>query len=85
MLRNCYDALEEKGKVIVVSYVMCEEPEASDGAKFVCHMDLLMAMQDGAKQRTPNQFNHLSKAAGFSNSQIISRVFNAIAVMEFYK
>ncbi|XWS57064.1 hypothetical protein CRYUN_Cryun09bG0139300 [Craigia yunnanensis] len=85
LLRNCYVALAEKGKVIAVSYVMYEEPEASNGAKFVCHMDLLMALQDGAKQRTENQFKDLAKAAGFSNFQLISRIFSAIAVMEFYK
>ncbi|XVF00149.1 hypothetical protein REPUB_Repub03eG0260300 [Reevesia pubescens] len=85
LLKNCYEALPEKGKVIVVSYVMHEEAEGSNGAKFVCHMDLLMALQDGAKQRTENQFKDLSKAAGFSNFQLNSRIFNAIGVMEFYK
>ncbi|XP_022744845.1 caffeic acid 3-O-methyltransferase-like [Durio zibethinus] len=85
VLRNCYEALADKGKVIVVSYVMHEEPQASNGAKFVCHMDLLMALQDGAKQRTESQFKDLSKAAGFSNFQLSSRIFNAIGVMEFYK
>ncbi|KAK6233651.1 hypothetical protein QUC31_006057 [Theobroma cacao] len=85
LLKNCYEALPERGKVIVVSYVMIDEPEASDGAKFVCQMDLLMALQGGAKQRTENQFKDLSKAAGFSDFQLNCRIFNAIGVMEFFK
>ncbi|OMP11264.1 O-methyltransferase, family 2, partial [Corchorus capsularis] len=85
LLKNCHEALTEKGKVIVLSYAMVEEPEASNGAKFVCHMDLLMAMHGGAKQRTETQFKDLSMAAGFSKFQLHCRIFDAIGVMEFYK
>ncbi|KAG8480675.1 hypothetical protein CXB51_025224 [Gossypium anomalum] len=35
LLKNCYEAMEEKGKVIVKSYMMFEEAEASNAAKFI--------------------------------------------------
>ncbi|XWS74610.1 hypothetical protein CRYUN_Cryun01aG0013200 [Craigia yunnanensis] len=85
LLKNCYEALAEKGKVIVTSYVMFEEPETSNAAKFISQMDLIMAARDGAKQRTENQFKAMSMAAGFSNFQLKCRIFNVVGVMEFYK
>ncbi|XVF24543.1 hypothetical protein REPUB_Repub13aG0137300 [Reevesia pubescens] len=85
LLKNCYEALPVKGKVIVISYVMFEEPEPSNGAKFISQMDLVMTMLDGAKQRTENQFKALAMAAGFSKFQLKCRIFNVVGVMEFYK
>ncbi|MBA0780560.1 hypothetical protein Gotri_004650, partial [Gossypium trilobum] len=49
LLKNCYEALEEKGKVIVISHMMVEEVEASNGAKLVCQLDLYMGTLFGAK------------------------------------
>ncbi|MBA0870657.1 hypothetical protein Goshw_015408 [Gossypium schwendimanii] len=49
LLRNCYEALEEKGKVIVISYRMSEEAKGN-AAKFISQMDLHIATGFGAKQ-----------------------------------
>ncbi|KAK8333708.1 hypothetical protein V6Z11_A10G224400 [Gossypium hirsutum] len=85
LLKNCYEALEEKGKVIVISFIMVEETEASNAAKFICQMDLNMAMLFGAKERTAKQLKSMAMDAGFSSFQLKCLVFNVIAVMEFYK
>ncbi|MBA0780561.1 hypothetical protein Gotri_004651, partial [Gossypium trilobum] len=49
LLRNCYEALEEKGKVIVISYMMSEEAKGN-AAKFISQMDLHIATGFRAKQ-----------------------------------
>ncbi|KAK5794934.1 caffeic acid 3-O-methyltransferase-like isoform X1 [Gossypium arboreum] len=85
LLKNCYEALEERGKVIVISFIMVEETEASNAAKFICQMDLNMAMLFGAKERTAKQLKSMAMDAGFSSFQLKCLVFNVIAVMEFYK
>ncbi|MBA0629391.1 hypothetical protein Godav_023961, partial [Gossypium davidsonii] len=85
LLKNCYEALEEKGKVIVISHMMVEEAEASNGAKLVCQLDLYMGTLFGAKQRTAKQFESMAMNAGFSSFQLKCLAFDAIAVMEFYK
>ncbi|MBA0819333.1 hypothetical protein Gohar_019810, partial [Gossypium harknessii] len=60
LLSNYYEALEEKGKVIVISYMMSKEAEASNAAKFISQMDLHMATEFGAKQ-----FKPMAMDAGF--------------------
>ncbi|PPD66654.1 hypothetical protein GOBAR_DD36467 [Gossypium barbadense] len=85
LLKNCYEAFEEKGKVIVISHMMVEEAEASNGAKLVCQLDLYMGTLFGAKQRTAKQFESMAMNAGFSSFQLKCLAFDAIAVMEFYK
>ncbi|XVF24541.1 hypothetical protein REPUB_Repub13aG0137100 [Reevesia pubescens] len=68
-----------------MSYVMFEEPEPSNAAKFISVMDMTMAMLDGAKQRTEIQFKAMAMAAGFSEFQLKCRIFDVVGVMEFYK
>ncbi|KAH1046009.1 hypothetical protein J1N35_036793 [Gossypium stocksii] len=82
LLRDYYEALEEKGKVIVISYMMSKEAEASNAAKFISQMDLYMATEFGAKQRIAKQFKPMAMDAGFSSFQLKCLVFNVIAVME---
>ncbi|MBA0629389.1 hypothetical protein Godav_023959, partial [Gossypium davidsonii] len=85
LLKNCYEALEEKGKVIVISFIMVEEAEASNAAKFISQLDVYMATQFGGKQRTEKQLKSMAVDAGFSSFQLKCLVFNMIAVMELYK
>ncbi|KAG4127110.1 hypothetical protein ERO13_D10G199000v2 [Gossypium hirsutum] len=85
LLKNCYEALEEKGKVIVISYMMFEEAEGSNAAKFLYQMDLYMATKFVAKQRTEKQFKSMAMDAGFSSFQLKCLVFNVVAVMELHK
>ncbi|URD76217.1 caffeic acid [Musa troglodytarum] len=60
ILKNCWEALPEKGKVIVVECVL---PVG------VFHVDLIMlAHNPGGKERTEEEFHGLAKRAGFSGS-----------------
>ncbi|KAJ9179580.1 hypothetical protein P3X46_011354 [Hevea brasiliensis] len=86
ILKNCYDALQNGGKVIVVSHIMPEVMDPSISTKYVCQLDVMMFMFPGGKQRTEKEFKALGKAAGFSGFQLICYVaYDAVGVMEFYK
>ncbi|MFQ6646654.1 hypothetical protein Gotur_020286 [Gossypium turneri] len=70
LLRNYYEALEEKGKVIVISYMMSKEAEASNAAKFISQMDLHMATEFAAKQFKPMAMD--AGFQGFNSSTLFS-------------
>ncbi|KAG8643097.1 caffeic acid 3-O-methyltransferase 1 isoform X2 [Manihot esculenta] len=86
ILKNCYDALPEGGKVIVVSHIMPRALDSSIATKYVCQLDVMMFLFPGGKQRTEEEFKDLAKATGFSRFQLICYVaYDAVGVMEFYK
>ncbi|GLT74380.1 hypothetical protein SLA2020_461830 [Shorea laevis] len=85
VLQNCYDALPSQGKLIVISFMIAETAESSSAAKHVAHVDIIMFMHHGGRERTEREFKALGKAAGFSGSEIVSFAYNSVAVMEFYK
>ncbi|GAV79031.1 Methyltransf_2 domain-containing protein/Dimerisation domain-containing protein [Cephalotus follicularis] len=84
ILRNCYDALPKNGKVIVLSWILTEEPESSIASKYVSHMDIIMCMHPGGRQRTESEFRALSKAAGFSHFQVDCYAYH-VGIMELHK
>ncbi|KAI4344890.1 hypothetical protein L6164_012072 [Bauhinia variegata] len=84
-LRNCYQALPQNGKVIVVEFVLPETPEATDASKLVSNLDNLMFITVGGKERTEKEFENLCKRSGFSKFQVACHAFSALGVMEFYK
>ncbi|GLT33940.1 hypothetical protein SLA2020_084920 [Shorea laevis] len=85
VLQNCYDALPNQGKLIVISFMIAETAESSSGAKHVALFDITMFMHHGGRERTEREFKALGKAAGFSGSQVVSFAYNSVAVIEFYK
>ncbi|GLU14742.1 hypothetical protein SLE2022_312950 [Rubroshorea leprosula] len=85
VLQNCYDALPSQGKLIVISFMITETAESSSCAKHVAHVDIIMFMHHGGRERTEREFKALGKAAGFSGSKVVSFAYNSVAVMEFYK
>ncbi|QCD97265.1 flavonol 3-O-methyltransferase [Vigna unguiculata] len=84
ILKNCYKALPEKGKVIVMEIIMPEAIHATDADKMVTGFDNLMFL-DAGTERTQKQFQNLSKLSGFSHFRVVCRVFSALGVIEFYK
>jgi len=85
LLKNCYDATPNDGKVIVVEAVLPVMPEMSTSAKINCQMDVLMMTQNpGGKERTEAEFMGLATKAGFSGIRYESFVCN-FWVMEFFK
>ncbi|KAJ3690537.1 hypothetical protein LUZ61_019701 [Rhynchospora tenuis] len=67
VLKNCYSALPDNGKVIIVERILPVNPEAKPASQGVFDVDLIMLLQTpGGKQRTKKEFEALSTEAGFS-------------------
>ncbi|KAG6730352.1 hypothetical protein I3842_01G075200 [Carya illinoinensis] len=85
ILKNCYTAIPNDGKVIVVEAVLPMTPEVSTCMKCNSQCDVLMMTQNpGGKERTQQEFEALAIKAGFKG--IIYECFvSGFWVMEFFK
>ncbi|XP_042412688.1 caffeic acid 3-O-methyltransferase-like isoform X1 [Zingiber officinale] len=86
ILKNCWKALPaEKGRVVVVEYVLPAVPEATPEAKSIFQLDLCMAAYNvGGKERTEEEFRALAKEAGFHGFNALP-VFAGTWLLEFIK
>ncbi|KAL2324733.1 hypothetical protein Fmac_023791 [Flemingia macrophylla] len=84
-LSNCHKALSPNGKVVVVEFILSEEPEQTEESQLVSTLDNLMFITVGGRERTQKQYENLCKLSGFSNFQVACRAFSCLGVMEFYK
>ncbi|GAY34071.1 hypothetical protein CUMW_284460 [Citrus unshiu] len=85
ILRNCYEAIPESGKVILVESIVPEFPETDIVSKNIASLDLhLSNLFPGAKERTLAEFKALATEAGFTDIKVICRVY-CYWVIEFYK
>lgn len=85
LLKNCYKAIPEDGKVIVVDSILPNKPETTGSAKFGFASDLLMMTQNpGGKERTEQELIELAKGSGFSGIKPICCV-SGLWVIEFFK
>ncbi|KAJ9564875.1 hypothetical protein OSB04_000841 [Centaurea solstitialis] len=91
LLKNCWAALPEYGKVVVVEVIM-PNPEhqpisaadyASSQAAVGSDMIMLIA-NPGGKERTEKEFDTMAKEAGFTSTKIVCGV-SSFSIMEFYK
>ncbi|PKI35392.1 hypothetical protein CRG98_044224 [Punica granatum] len=85
ILKNCYEALPCKGKVIVLDVLLPEAPESSMYSMYVSRLDNTMLMQPGGRERTEREFKALADAAGFSNFRVACCACTIWFVMELYK
>ncbi|XP_031393142.1 caffeic acid 3-O-methyltransferase-like [Punica granatum] len=85
ILKNCYDTLPSKGKLILIYHLLLEEPDTSISSMYASRLDNTMMMQPNGKERTESEFRALSEAAGFSNCKFVCCACNIWAVMELYK
>uniref|UniRef100_A0A0D3HSW1 Uncharacterized protein n=1 Tax=Oryza barthii TaxID=65489 RepID=A0A0D3HSW1_9ORYZ len=86
ILKNCYKALSEKGKVIVVEYVLPASPEATLAAQGAFRLDVVMLNRlVGGKERTQQEFTDLAVDAGFSGDCKATYVFTNVWALEFTK
>jgi caffeic acid 3-O-methyltransferase len=84
-LTNCYNALPEKGKVIVAECIFPEYLDSSLATKGVVHIDVIMlAHNPGGKERTEKEFAVLAMKAGFQGFQVQCNAFNTY-IIEFFK
>ncbi|KAJ4899387.1 Flavone 3'-O-methyltransferase 1 [Raphanus sativus] len=85
LLKNCYEALPDNGKVIVAEFILPVVPDSSLMTKEVVHMDCLMlAHNPGGKERTEKEFEALAKDSGFQGFQVVCRA-HGTHIMEFLK
>ncbi|KAL8233219.1 hypothetical protein R6Q57_002997 [Mikania cordata] len=85
LLKNCYNALPENGKVIIVEAILPFIPDTSSCVKATTHFDAIMMTQNpGGKERTEDEFLALAKNTGFSGIRKECFVCN-FWVIEFYK
>lgn len=84
ILKNCYEALPEKAKVIVMDSVKPEIPEPSISHKHLFQMDTIMLTQPGGKERTANELRVLAEGAGFSKFQVVCHAYT-VSLLELHK
>ncbi|CAL1405438.1 unnamed protein product [Linum trigynum] len=85
LLKNCYEALPEEGKVIAMDAVAPVVAETTTSSKLTALVDVLMIAQDpDGKERTKDEFVALAIGAGFRAVKFECLVCN-LWVMEFLK
>ncbi|XVF42582.1 hypothetical protein PTKIN_Ptkin01aG0375500 [Pterospermum kingtungense] len=85
ILKNCYEAISESGKVILLESIVPEVPIADLATTTTLNFDLgLLHLLPGAKERTMKEFETLAKEAGFTSLKPVCRAYN-YWVMELHK
>ncbi|ONK58995.1 uncharacterized protein A4U43_C08F1880 [Asparagus officinalis] len=85
ILRNCWKALPEDGKVIAMQSIVPDKPEPTMAIQEKIHVDVILMTQfPGGKERTEKEFDTLAKEAGFSRSTVIYGYANC-CMIEFHK
>jgi caffeic acid 3-O-methyltransferase len=85
ILRNCYEALPDHGKVIVVDVVNTETTATTNADKSLSQLYLVLTnINQGGKERTERELESLAKEAGFSGVKVACRAFD-FSVVELYK
>ncbi|XVF39383.1 hypothetical protein PTKIN_Ptkin01aG0030300 [Pterospermum kingtungense] len=84
ILKKCYEALPDTGKVIVMEMVYPEMVGTSPLSKYASQFDNTMLMGFGAKERSEEEYKALAMAAGFSGFQVACYVYGH-CILEFHK
>lgn len=85
LLENCYEALPNNGKVIIVETVIPESPDSNLLVKTVYQFDLFMVnLNETGKERTEKEFASLANGAGFSRVRVACHAYS-FPVVELYK
>ncbi|KAL1830382.1 hypothetical protein ACET3Z_000033 [Daucus carota] len=87
LLKNCYNALPESGKVVIVESVVPEYTNAGSSSELrnTLSADLIMlAINPGGKERSIKEFEALAKESGFAAVELICSV-SVYNVLEFHK
>ncbi|KAK1431449.1 hypothetical protein QVD17_07908 [Tagetes erecta] len=85
LLKNCYKALPDNGKVIIVEVILPFLPDTSSSVRVNTYLDAVMMTQlPGGRERSEEEFLALAKCAGFEGIRKKCVVCN-FWVMEFFK
>ena len=85
ILENCYKALPNNGKVIIIDTILPMGIERDLMARVSYHFDLFMYSQCGeGRERTQKEIENLAKSVGFARLEVTSKI-NEFSVVELYK
>ncbi|CAN7086112.1 unnamed protein product [Brassica oleracea var. botrytis] len=86
ILKNCWKALPENGKVIIMELVIPDEAESADvQSNIAFDMDLLMLTQcSGGKERSRAEYEAMAADSGFANCKFVCQAYH-LWVIEFTK
>ncbi|XP_011069564.1 caffeic acid 3-O-methyltransferase-like [Sesamum indicum] len=84
LLKNCYKALPDKGKLIVMDYILSNNPKTDVHAKYASGMDIIMLMNLEGKERTTDEFETLATKAEFTEFKVVCDVYG-MWIMELMK
>lgn len=85
LLKNCYEALPENGKVIIGESILPDDPNSGPTALYPIQADVIMlTITPGGKERTEKEFQTLAKQAGFKQLIQVCCAYN-IWIMELHK
>ncbi|XP_022747008.1 caffeic acid 3-O-methyltransferase-like [Durio zibethinus] len=84
LLKNCYNALPEVGKAVVVESIVPELPMTDNVTKNTLTFDILLFNVVGAKERTEEEYKALARKAGFTTFKLVCCAYG-YWVMEFHK
>ena len=71
ILRHCFDALPSKG-MLVISEKVLNNDHSGDWWGVMMSLQMLIAFEPGAKERTYEEYNHLLSEVGFIGSELIT-------------
>jgi ubiquinone/menaquinone biosynthesis C-methylase UbiE len=71
ILKGCYDALPPGG-MLVISEKVLNNDHSGDWWAVMMNLQMLVAFEPGAKERTLNEYVYLIEMAGFKNFELIS-------------
>ncbi|KAL8092872.1 trans-anol O-methyltransferase 1-like [Apium graveolens] len=85
ILKKCYEALPDSGKVVIIEMIHSELPEEDVIAKNTSQVDIyMMLVTHGGRERNAEEFQMLGKEAGFASSKYICAA-DLYGVVELYK
>ncbi|KAJ1401568.1 Winged helix-like DNA-binding domain superfamily [Sesbania bispinosa] len=85
ILSNCHKALPSNGKVIIVEFILPEDPKPTNASKMISLLDNIMFITAGGVERTEKHYESLGKRSGFSRFKFVCCAFSILGVMELYK
>ncbi|KAL4558580.1 hypothetical protein LXL04_036781 [Taraxacum kok-saghyz] len=88
LLKNCWKALPEGGKVVVLETIVPEQHPTNNGeSEVMSNLDgdmVMLTINPGGKERTAKEYETLAKESGFVSSNIVCSV-SFYSIMEFRK
>ncbi|KAK9093729.1 hypothetical protein Scep_025198 [Stephania cephalantha] len=76
LLKNCYEAIPDDGKVIIMELVFPKVPQPSSAMKWFYSSDIIMmALLPGGKERSEDDLEVLARKAGFVSVKTACQAF----------